>query len=45
MPSSPHPRYAEMFLGVTAWALISNYLGTYVLTLLLMPMLYFIVLL
>jgi len=40
-----NPRYVEVFLGTLAYALVANYLGLYVLTALLVPGLYAVVLL
>ena len=40
-----HPRYVEALLGVLGYALITNYLGMYILFVLTVPALYFIVVL
>ncbi len=40
-----HPRYVEFMLGSVGWALITNYLATYVVTLLAFPMIRLVVIL
>lgn len=40
-----HPRYAEVIVGVLGWALVANYLATYVLAVGTVPVLYLIVIL
>ncbi|MCH7473688.1 MAG: isoprenylcysteine carboxylmethyltransferase family protein [Gemmatimonadetes bacterium] len=40
-----HPRYVEALLGVLGYALITNYLGMYILFVLTVPAIYFIVVL